>query len=99
MSGNSACSRVQTLPIVSSRWSFRSGACAVLMPSVLQEDQLVLADLDLVAVLELPRLDPAPVQERAVQAALVLDHVPAVLLGEHGMLARHGHVVQEDVAV
>src|SRR5438094_10565772 len=41
--------------------------------SLRQEDQPVLADLELVAILELRRLHPAAVDEGPVQAALVLD--------------------------
>src|SRR6266542_2804996 len=67
--------------------------------SLVQETQLVLADLELVAVLELRRLDPLPVQERPVEAALVLDEEIAVLLDDRGVLPRDGDIVQEDVAV
>src|SRR5919198_2196410 len=123
MSGNSACSRRQTVPIVSSRRSVvasaalttsvpascvlasdggagapeavrRRGAC-----SFLEEAQLVLADLELVPVLEPPRLNPAAVQEGAVQAPLVLDVEHVVPTQEHRVLARDRNVVQEDVAL
>src|SRR2546423_12334106 len=46
------------------------------------ESQPVLADLDLVAVLERRGLDAAPVDERAVEAPLVLDRHPFGLADE-----------------
>src|SRR4051812_27284973 len=64
-----------------------------------QEDQPVLPDLQLVPVPQLGALDPPAVQERAVQAALVLDVEAAVALDEHRVLARDRDVVEEDVAV
>src|SRR5215211_6868481 len=67
--------------------------------SFLQEAELVLADLELVAVLQPAGLDPAAVQEGPVQAPLVLDEEGVVLVDEHGVLARHGDVVEEDVAI
>src|SRR5919197_5533732 len=99
MSGNSACSRRQTAPIVSSRVRSCRSACAVLT-LLLQVRQLVLADLELVAVLEpRRRLDALPVQERAVEAPEILDVVAVVLLQQHGVLARDGDVVEEDVVL
>src|SRR2546426_4258981 len=98
MSGNSPCRRRQTAPIVSSRIRSCRSACAVLT-SLLQEGQLVLADLELVAVLELPRLGALAVQEGPVEAALVLDVVAAVALQQHGVLPGDRDVVEEDVAV
>src|SRR6478735_5562791 len=67
--------------------------------SFLQEAQLVLADLELVAVLQPARLDALAVEKGAVQAPLVLDEERTVLLDEHGVLARDGDIVEEDVAV
>src|SRR5262249_28136029 len=67
--------------------------------SSVEEGEAVLADLQLVAVLELRRLDALAVHEGAVQAALVLDREDAVALAQHGVLARHGDVVEEDPAV
>src|SRR5919198_5511492 len=125
MSGNSACRRRQTVPIVSScRWSCLAVACTLtplaaalcglahtprtgswqglagrVACSFLQEGQLVLADLQLVAVLELSRLDPLPVQEGAVEASLVFDEEVAVPPHQHGVLSGDRDVVQEDVAV
>src|SRR5581483_7022823 len=61
--------------------------------SALQEGQPVLADLELVAVVELCGLDAFPVHERAVQAALVLDEPAALPLPQDGVLAGDGHVV------
>src|SRR5918996_2386943 len=67
--------------------------------SALQVTELVLADLDLVAVLELVRLDPAAVHVGPVQGAEVV-YVQAVLAAHHeGVVARHGDVVQEHLGV
>src|SRR5438477_3711773 len=75
--------------------SARGSSC-----SLRDEGQPVLADLQLVPVLELRRVDALAVQERAVQAALVLDPEAAVVVAdEHRVLARHRDVVEEDVAV
>src|SRR5512142_1373167 len=95
MSGNSGFSRRHTVPIVSSR--SRLGAVALM--SVLEEGQPVLADLDLVAVLELGGLDALAVDEGAVQAAAVLDQPAAVTLPQLRVLPRDGDVVEEDPAV
>src|SRR6185503_13882124 len=64
-----------------------------------EERQLVLADLYLVPVLQLARLDPPPVEERPVQAALVLDDELAVAAHHERVAARDRDVVEEDVAV
>src|SRR6266511_4835665 len=95
MSGNSSLSIPQTVPIVSKR-CFGEAVAAI---SAVQERHSVLADLYLVAVLELRRLDALPVDEGAVQAPLVLDEEAAVARDEHGVLARDGDVVEEDAAV
>src|SRR6476620_5630119 len=68
-------------------------------PSAVEEGQSVLADLQLVAVLELSRLDALSIHERAVEAALVLDEEAAVAFGDHGVLARDRDVVEKDPAV
>src|SRR5262245_17584054 len=67
--------------------------------SLREEGQLVLADLELVPVLERPRLDPAPVQERPVQAPPVLDEELAVPTHDERVAAGDRDVVEEDVAV
>ena len=68
--------------------------------SVLEEGEAVLADLELVAVLQAGRgVDPAAVQEGAVEASLVLDEEAVVALDENGVLAGDSDVVEEDVAV
>src|SRR5215211_7172923 len=81
----------------------RAGTVGVLTRRVacsfLQEAELVLADLELVAVLQPAGLDAAAVEERPVQAPLVLDKERVVLVHEHRVLARDGDVVEEDVAV
>src|SRR5581483_10208595 len=68
-------------------------------PSSREEDQAVLADLELVAGVEIGLLDPVPVQERAVQAAEILDREAARAAGDDRVPARHGDVVEKDVAV
>src|SRR5581483_8405797 len=67
--------------------------------SAREERQPVLADLELVPVGELGRLDPAAVDEGAVEAAEILDEPAAVALDEDGVPARHRDVVEEDRAV
>src|SRR5207247_311721 len=63
-------------------------------------DQPVLADLELVAVAQRrPGLDPPAVEEGAIEAPLVLDHELVVAPQDHGVLARDGDVVEEDVAL
>src|SRR5829696_9042915 len=100
MSGNSSRRRRTTSPILSRR--SRCGFCVAALftgarstspVSPLHERQPVLAVLELVAV------DPAAVDERAVQRPLVLDEEPAVALDEQRVVARHRDIVEEDVAV
>src|SRR5690349_15451189 len=67
--------------------------------SLLQAGQPVLADLQLVAVLDRRRLDPPAVDDRPVEAALVLDPEAVAVTHEQRGLARHRDVVEEDVAV
>ena len=64
-----------------------------------QEGQAVLADLELVVVLELGRLDPLLVHERAVEAAEVGDRERLAVAHELCVLARDGDVVEEHVAL
>src|SRR5581483_465834 len=96
MSGNSACRRRQTVPIVRSR--SRAGAEVVAIVSGGGRSGGT-SDLHLVAVAELGAVDALPVHEGAVQAAAVLDHPPAVLVRQHGVLAGDGDVVEEDATV
>src|SRR5689334_2583002 len=65
----------------------------------MEERQPVLADLDLVAVLELGRLDPLAVHEGAVQAAAVLDQPAVVVALQLRVLPGDRDVVEEDPAV
>src|SRR5680860_957794 len=86
MSLNSFSRILQTAPIVSAlRGRESRRACcsdtAIGRSLLLQVAQLVLADLDLVAVGEPVRLDPAPVDVGAVERAEVVD-VEAVAAGE-----------------
>ena len=64
-----------------------------------EEDEPVLADLDLVAVLERGLLDAVAVDVGAVEAAGVLTVKPSPARLEHRVAARDGDVVEEDVAV
>src|SRR5438132_2640481 len=66
--------------------------------SALEEREPVLADLELVPVAELRGLDSFAVDERPIQAALILELPVVSVLREHGVLARHRDVVEEDRA-
>src|SRR4051795_2657364 len=111
MSGNSCESCLQTAPIVSDfAWRGASSGPAAGTPSPVaassdtatsarQVGELVLADLQLVAVLELVRVDPAPVHVGAVQRARVVQVPGAGAPDEHRVVARDGHVVEEDLRV
>src|SRR5215471_9640960 len=68
-------------------------------PSVLQEGEPVFPDLDLVAVAQIGGLDALAVDERPVQAALVLQMPAVAILREDGVLAGHRDVVEEDRAL
>src|SRR5215217_1034081 len=111
MSGNSCESALHTAPMVSalprgapsSRGSVERGSppgssltATALPPEV---GQLVLADLQLVAVLQPVRVDPPPVDVRAVQRAGVVEEPPAGAPHEHGVVARDRDVVEEDLGV
>src|SRR5438105_7338390 len=98
MSGNSSESRRTTSPIRSIRVPLPTVALTAALSSF-DEGQAVLADLELVAVLELLVVDPPPVDEGAVQRSLVLDEEMAVALDEDGVVARDGDIVEEDLAV
>src|SRR5581483_9667609 len=99
-SGSSRLTRPGTRPAAAGR---RRRSCAAWVParspSSREEDQAVLADLELVAGVEIGLLDPVPVQERAVQAAEILDREAARAAGDDRVPARHGDVVEKDVAV
>src|SRR4051794_7277047 len=75
----------------------------VMRPSLrlvaLEEHEPVLADLHLVGVLQDHRVDAVAVDVGAVEAARVRDGEAAALAGERGVPARHGDVVEEDLAV
>src|SRR3954451_10544314 len=108
MSGNSRSSCLQTAPIVS---DFGRGACGgagapafsmptwVLMRSSTEIGELVLADLQLVAVLQLVRLDPAPVHVRPVEGAEGVDVHAVAAAHDQGVVARDCHVVEEHLGV
>src|SRR3954453_22436730 len=97
MSGNSSFRRLHTAPIVRGR-SLELRIVEVAMSSVVEEGEAVLADLDLVPVLELGVLDSPPVDVRAVKAAEILDRGAVIVAGDERMAARDGDVVEEDVA-
>src|SRR5581483_6332063 len=63
--------------------------------SALQVAQLVLADLDLVAVLETVRLDPAPVDVGAVERAEVVDVEAVPATDDQRVVPRDRDVVEE----
>src|SRR5262249_9164823 len=58
--------------------------------------QLVLADLDLVAVLELMGLDAAPVDVRSVQGTKVVDVEPVATPHDQRVVAGNRHIVEEN---
>src|SRR3954464_11997601 len=108
MSGNSCCSDLQTAPIVI---DFPGGAPEVstggrsisaisdgpLLP--LEERELVLADLQLVAVLEPVRLDAAAVDVGPVQRAAIGEVQVAPAAHDERVVAGDRHIVEEDVGV
>src|SRR5690349_24271929 len=108
MSGNSVCRPLQTAPIVSD-FACLGGSCGGSVAPVAassdtatsarQVGELVLADLQLVAVGELVRLDPAPVDVGAVQRAGVIQEPLARAADQDGVIARDGDVVEEDLRV
>src|SRR6202000_2453512 len=81
----------------------RSPACAGRSPgstpSALQIAELVLADLDLVAVGEPVRLDPPAVHVGAVEGAGGVDVEAAQAPHQQRVVARDGYVVEEDAGV
>src|SRR5918997_2252552 len=113
MSGNSCWRPLQTAPIVND-FVWRGGSSVSpdspfsLAPVAASSDtatsareirELVLANLQLVAVLELVRLDPATIDVGPVQGSGVVQVPRARSPHEHGMIARDGHVVEEDLGV
>src|SRR5215210_5183859 len=111
MSSNSLWRILQTAPIVSAlrgrladpraraARSRPSAAVVASAISALEVAQLVLADLDLVPVLEAVGLDPPPVHIGPVERAEVVDVEPFATLHEQGVVARDGDVVEEDLGV
>src|SRR6266567_8411469 len=81
-----------------SRGTPRCGAGGGAGRGAREEDQLELADLDLVAAGQGRGIDPLAVHEGAIEAAAVLQGEGAVLAPDLGVPAGHGDVVQEDVA-
>src|SRR3954452_7838551 len=108
MSGNSVCNPLQTAPIVSDLaclggWLGCSptplAASSDTAPSARQVVQLVLASLQPLAVGELVGLDPPPVDVGPVQRAGVVEEPLARAAHKHRVIARDGHVVEEDLGV
>src|SRR5262245_22810148 len=109
MSGNCSRSSSHTDPMVRGRGSApppRSLRVATVLIawspvqfSSLKERHAVLADLDLVVVLEDGRLDAPAVDVRAVEASEVADRERLPVADELGVATRDGDVVQEDLAL
>src|SRR4051794_20524528 len=115
MSGNSTSSALHSAPIViafaGGTSSTGSGgastastcaspfSCSVMALSPRDVRELELADLQLVAVLEPVGLDAVAVDVRAVERAEVVEVVVAAPAHEQGVVAGHGHVVEEDVGI
>src|SRR4029078_9392013 len=109
MSSNSVERICATAPIVSAfrgRESPRllvSASCLAAIPIpvllTLQVTELVLADLNLVTVGELVRLDSTAIDIGAVQRAQVVDVVAVLPVHDQRVVARHGHVVEKDRCV
>src|SRR4051794_13297190 len=111
MSGNSCASALQTAPIVSDlrgasassatgsggRSSPSGSSSAMRLPG--EVGQLVLADLQLVAVLELVGVDAPPVDVGAVERAGVVQEPAAGAVHQDRVVARDGHVVEEDLGI
>src|SRR5215208_6375647 len=80
-----------------------AGGCSVRVSSAIalarEVGQLVLADLQLVAVLEAVGIDPAAVDVGAVERARVVQVPPARAAHELGVVARDRDVVEEDLGV
>src|SRR2546421_3160303 len=113
MSANSCLSALQTAPIVIALPPRAAGSGAgmsgssmggswvrvAIMASLVEVGELVLADLDLVAVLEAARVHALAVDVGAVERAEVVEVVVGAAAHDHGVIAGHGHVVEEDVGL
>src|ERR671936_1210132 len=75
--------------------AFAPCSVAAIAISALQVAQLVLADLDLVAVLETVRLDPTPVDVGAVEGAEVVDVETVPAAHDQRVVPGDGDVVEE----
>src|SRR3954454_23693566 len=95
-SGNSAERSARACPML-----LRAGVRTGSLPRrrAGEEDQAVLADPDLVTVLEQRVVDPAAVHVGAVGAADVVDRVGAALAPELHVPSGDGDVVEEDLAL
>src|SRR3954452_20599873 len=99
MSGNSCWSPLQTAPMVSDFACLGASCGTSLAPRAASSDtatsarevgELVFADLQLVAVDELVRLDPAPVDVGAVQGAGIVEKPLTGASHQHRVVARDG---------
>src|SRR3954453_2130473 len=104
MSGNSCASALQTAPIVMDfprgvPSSTSGSSMSAITGLTLEERELVLADLQLVAVLEAVRLDAAAIDVGAVERPEVVEVEVAAAPHEQRVVARDRHVVEEDVGV
>src|SRR4051794_38237215 len=79
--------------------SVRLCPCVATAISPLQVAELVLADLDLVAVIESVRLDAPAVDVGAVKRPEIVDVVAVLAIDEEGVVARDRDVVEEDRGV
>src|SRR5689334_14875086 len=105
MSGNSCESALQTAPMVSDLRGASSSAAdgsgggsargsSVTATSARQVRELVLADLELVAVLELVRVDPAAVHVGPVQRSGVVEEPAPAAVDQDRVVAGDGDVVE-----
>src|SRR2546423_4762224 len=113
MSGNSCLSALQTAPIVidlaprpGGSGAGTSGSSMVgswvrvaIMASLVEVGELVLADLDLVAVLETARVHALAVDVGAVERPEVVEVVVGAPAHDHGVGAGHRHLVEGDVRI
>src|SRR5579884_2448911 len=115
MSGNSWRRALHTAPIVTAFWRgcsaarasdsgggaviSRSGASVCVLISAAEVRELVLTDLELVAVGQAVGLDPPAVHVGAVERTAVIEEVAVAAADEHRVVAGDGDVVEEDVRV
>src|SRR6266508_1497032 len=100
MSGNSSRRMLRTSPIERCDWRCGSASRSrVLLDAADDECQDEPSDLELVEMPERSGLDTFVVHVRAVQRARVAHLVALAVVADHGVAARDGDVVEEDVRV